>query len=404
LSKNILFISTMNLSANPRILKEIKLADSLKYNIHFLGFHLGNWSDELDKDIRKRFPSLTCRYMDATRKNYLKWLRQTLGERLNRIIWNFKKDNLFLSASASTKRTYSLLNFSKKIKHGEFDLVIGHTLGAFYPAFVAAERAGCPFAFDMEDYHPGELIENGEKDEIMRRELIMKRLLPKALYVSASSPLIAHFTKKLCTLSEKNMIPVLNYFSVTEFKTPLIQNSKKIKLIWFSQFISAGRGLEIVLSQWNLIADDFELTLIGSRDMSFPEKIPEGIHIIQPLSQMELHEQLGQYDVGLALDLSSRDFNRDIALTNKILAYYQAGLYILATDTAAQRDFIMQHPGSGELFLQNDPASFLSVIINIRENIGYIRSCSVHRYRQATEDNWERESDKLKVNWEQLLN
>jgi glycosyltransferase involved in cell wall biosynthesis len=394
----------MNLSANPRILKEIRLADSLQYDIHFLGFHLGNWSDELDKDIRKKIPTLRCTYMDATRKNYFKWLRQSLAERLNRIIWKVSKNNLFLATTASTKRTFSLLNFIKDIKKGDFALVVGHTLGAFYPAALAAKKAGCPYACDIEDYHPGELIEQGGANEFARREFVMKEVLPGARYISASSDLIAQHTKKLCRLNDDKIIPVLNYFSVTEFRTPVIVSGKKIKLIWFSQYISAGRGLETILSNWDQLAADFDLTLIGNTDPKFLEQIPKGIQIEDPLPQTELHAKLRDYDVGLALDLSTRDLNRDLALTNKILAYYQAGLYILATNTAAQRDFILQHPGIGEIFLQNDPASFLSVARNIQNQIESIRLESLARYQKAGTNSWERESDKLKRNWELLLN
>ena len=124
----------MNLSTNPRILKEIRLAASLNYSICFVGFHLGNWSDELEKKILEGLPSITSHYMDATRKHFLRWLGHSLTERINRIVWKLKINNLYLAASGSTKRTLALLNYAKSIKPGDFDFVIGHTLGSFYPA------------------------------------------------------------------------------------------------------------------------------------------------------------------------------------------------------------------------------------------------------------------------------
>jgi hypothetical protein len=175
-------------------------------------------------------------------------------------------------------------------------------------------------------------------------------------------------------------------------------------LIWFSQFISRGRGLEILLSEWKELEKDFELTLIGSVDQTFREAFGNGIQIMNPLPQIKLHELIGKYDVGLALDLSSRDLNRDLALTNKILAYYQAGLYILATDTAAQKEFLQKHPASGMLFSQNDRGSFLTSLQRIRESITEIRSGSLKRYENASADSWENESRKLKTVWEASLN
>jgi glycosyltransferase involved in cell wall biosynthesis len=402
--KRILFVTIVNLATNPRLLKEIKLAQSLNHSVSFLGFRLGNWSDAADEKLREAMPSLSYCYLDATRAHYLKWFIHSVGERLNRIIWKFNKKNVFLAASASTKRTFALLEFGKTITPGKFDLIIAHTLGAFYPARIMAERAGCPFAVDIEDYHPGEYIEKDKKDETMRRELIMKNILPRAVYISASSPLIAHRSKALCGPALKNIFSILNWFPSSEFHPPAVKKDRKIKLIWFSQFISEGRGLELMLPVWHKLKNDFELSLIGKADQSFKMIFQDGIKIFPPLPQAALHEQLSQYDVGLALELTSRDLNRDIALTNKMFAYYQAGLYILATDTSAQQDFIHKHPGSGKLFLQKDGESLLAAMNDIHMRIEDIRNGSLERYRTAAAYGWEIESNKIKEIWNQAIN
>jgi Glycosyl transferases group 1 len=404
MAKRILFITTVNLSTNPRILKEIRLALSMNYAVSFLGFHLGNWSDDRDIEIQKKVPPLEYHYMDASRKRWFRWLKHSLTERLNRIIWKLDENNLFLAATASTKRSISLLEFGKKVNRGDFDLVIGHTLGTLYPASIIAKRAACPYAFDMEDYHPGEHIDGNKEDEIRRRKQIMKRLLPGAAYVSASSPIIGQLTKELCGIEEQRIFPILNFFYATEFLSPVVQNNQKIKLIWFSQFIGPGRGLDIILSEWEKLKEHFELTLIGISENGFEGIFRNDIKILPHLPQPELHILLSKYDIGLALEISNRDLNKDSAISNKMLAYYQAGLFILATDTAAQKDFIEQHADSGRLFSQNDAASFLRAMGNIRENIELIRSGSLKRFQDAAKHSWEIESIKLKETWDQVLN
>ena len=404
MAKRVLFISTLNLATNPRILKEIKLANALDYDISFLGFHLGNWSDELDKEIRKQVPKANYTYLEASRINFLPWLRDSLLERVNRIFWKLQTKNLRLSATAHTKRTFSLLKFANKVKRMDFDLVIGHTLGTFYPASIIARKAGCPYAFDIEDFHPGEHIEGDSKDEISRRELIMNRTFLDAAYISASSPLIGKYSKELCGLDEKKIIPILNFFYSDEFRPPVTPVSSKIQLIWFSQFIGPGRGLEIVLSHWDSLKEYFELTLIGTASVSLDGMFQAGIRIIPPLPQRELHQMLGSFDVGLAFELTNRDINRDIALTNKLLAYFQAGLYILTTDTAAQVDFMKQNPNAGMSFSQISPESFLNAMKDIRNNITQIRLGSLKRYENAVNHNWEKESEKLREIWNQILN
>ncbi len=401
-----MFISTVNLSMNPRILKEMRLASSLHYEVSFLGYHLGNWSDELDNQIRKQMPDVKYIYLDATRKKFLPWLRRSLLERVNRVIWKLNKSSLFLSSTASTKRAFSLIHFAKKVKPGDFDLVIGHTLGSLYAVSIISGNITCPFGFDLEDYHPGEHISGNREDEIHRREWLMRKILPEAKYISSSSPIIGRLTKDLCQLDDRKMISILNFFSASEFKSPVSQKSPKIRLIWFSQFISPGRGLEMmIISAWDKLKDHFELTIIGGSGEEPGRTFQgEGIRICSPLPQSELHASLSEYDIGLALELSSRDINKDSALSNKMLAYYQAGLYILATDTAAQKDFIENHPESGKFFSQTKTDSLLTVIEEIRRDITSIRSDALKRFQDAVQHSWELESDKLKAIWAQTLN
>ncbi len=404
MAKKVLFISTMNLSTNPRIFKEIKLAHSLDYEVSFLGFHLGNWSDAMDKEIQFKNSWLRFFYKDATRTKYYRWLKDSVSERFNRIIWKLNKNNLFLTATASSKRTFQLLDFAESVQPGSYDLVVGHTLGTFYPALVIATKAGCGYGFDMEDYHPGEIIEGNNADELQRRKTIIKRILPEAKYISASSPLIAQYTLELCGFRQERIFSVLNYFPASEFRAPIVSFTKKIKLIWFSQYITSGRGLELLISTWDSLKDRFELTLIGHSTKEYTEHFQEDVKILAPLPQSDLHALIGSYDIGLALELTDRDLNKDSAVSNKMLAYYQAGLFILATDTTAQKQFIEEHPGSGKLFTQNDHASFLDSMNFISNNINQIRSGSLKRYQDASRHNWEKESGKLKTAWEQILN
>lgn len=56
---------------------------------------------------------------------------------------------------------------------------------------------------------------------------------------------------------------------------------------------------------------------------------------------------LADYDEGLAIEVESNDYNRQICLTNKIFSYLQSGLYILATNTPAQEQFMTSHHKNG---------------------------------------------------------
>lgn len=43
---------------NPRIFKELQLAYKLNYEVTFIGFKLGNWSDTGDELIKNKYPTV----------------------------------------------------------------------------------------------------------------------------------------------------------------------------------------------------------------------------------------------------------------------------------------------------------------------------------------------------------
>jgi hypothetical protein len=399
---NLLFISSVNLTTNPRIYKEIELASQLGYKITFIGFKLGNWSDEGDEKIRGRMPAVRFVYLDATRNNYLSWLYFSLYFLFTRIIWPMFPRSLKLTALAHSKRTLPMLRLLKKENNVKYDLVVAHTLASLYPSVMFSKKNQCPFSFDVEDYHPGESIESDAGREKVRREFLMRELLPGAQYISAASPLIAGNVEAL--VKQSTVKTVLNYFPSGEFSEPVLPGTDKIKLVWFSQNINAGRGLELILAIWDSVKSDFELTLIGKLDDDFAKnwlKDHNDIIVRSPMAQKELHHELSAFDAGLAIDVSNDDYNRELAITNKILAYFQAGLYILATNTRAQDQFIKQHPMHG-IISEQSASSIQNSLKRIRYDIENIRSQRQLRFSNASLFSWEKESAILKREWKKL--
>jgi glycosyltransferase involved in cell wall biosynthesis len=151
--------------------------------------------------------------------------------------------------------------------------------------------------------------------------------------------------------------------------------------------------------------ESLNLTIIGDLDPDFDAKIitklkngkvGKHLHILPPMSQMELHKSLALYDVGLALEFDDSDLNRQLCLTNKMLAYAQAGLYILATDTPAQKQFMQDHKKFGMLCGQTpeEIRDGLKVIMSQREIVRLHRH---ERFINAQEISWEMETEKLKT-------
>jgi glycosyltransferase involved in cell wall biosynthesis len=204
---------------------------------------------------------------------------------------------------------------------------------------------------------------------------------------------------------ENQHLLINNCFSQTEFQFTE-NNSEKIKFVWFSQNISQGRGLELVIPALAKFKDKIELHLIGNLYANFNDAFlsnySDFITLYKPLSQKELNLKLSEFDIGLAIELNTADFNRQICLTNKIFAYTQSGLYVLATDTFAQIKFIEEHKNIG-LITKQKTDDFITSIEKIINNISEIRNNKKSRFNYAQQLSWENESKKLNTIWNKIL-
>ena len=353
----------------------------------------------MNDELLLRFSTVQFIILPTNRKPFFLWLSSVIKESFYRIL--SKKIPLGLSkiTQAVSRRSDLLVNAISKVENA--DLVIGHNPGALYATSVAAEKFSCPSGFDVEDYHPGE----GNDKHLGQITLsLMKQLLPKFDYVSFASNLIQKKVAVDLEVINKNWFSILNYFPKNEFVCPKENNDNTIKFVWFSQNINSGRGLENILYLFENEHSNIELHLFGNVDIEFYTEVLSRYNYIiihQPLPQIELHHELANYDIGLALDIAI-DENRDLAITNKILAYLQAGLYVMSSDISAHQFILNKYPNHGKIF--TDSKTSISDSINgLIENIAEIRATKILRFNAFKNNNWEQESSVLYKNWCNLL-
>ena len=339
--------------------------------------------------------------VSGDRKPFIPWLVSSFLFSAAGILLYVFKSNVRLLSIGSNKRSWLLIDALSKIK-GTIHLVVAHNPGSFYPAQCFAQQNNISFGIDLEDYHPGE-TNDATASERMRR--LNQAILPKADYISVASPLIASYSKEDLEAPPKKELLILNYFAADEFLAPQIKEAgTALTLVWFSQNISHGRGLEELIPVLQTI-DDVALHLYGHMDEGFYETWLKGrnnIIVHAALAQAALHKELHKYDIGLALERPASNLNRDLCITNKILAYYQAGLYILASSTSAQDAFIQEHPDAGKicgLHQENLTATLRRMISGKME----IRAAAATRFEKARKHNWETASGTLLNTWNQVL-
>lgn len=390
-----LFLTTVNLTANPRLAKELDLAVRNGFSATVLLFRLGDWGDHNDEELQGRFPTVRFIRLSALRSPFLPWLGASLGEKGARRLCRFV-DRPSVNAMAVGKRYLPLRAAIRRLT-GPFDWVIAHNPAAFHAAWLASRKFGARLGIDVEDYHPAETT-----DPVLSRATssMMRHCLLAADYASYASPLIREHCDRDVALPGGRGIEVQNWFPRSEFPVPAPSTSGPLRLVWFSQNISAGRGLELVLPAIPRLAGTVELHLYGKVDPSFRSVWLEGVpHVVQhgPVSQRELHAALGAYDIGLAIDVLS-DPNRDLVVTNKILAYLQAGLYLLVTETRAQRLLMQGFPAHGTLFPPEEKA-FETLLGRVASDPSDMRERRLERYRAMSGHGWEQESEKLLRVW-----
>lgn len=452
---HILFLTTNNLPTNPRLLKEVDLALS-ENKVTVILFKLGNWSDQLNKNEMAIRPQVNFIQLDATRSKSLSWLFWGLLEKLVRYIYPLFKNSLFINALTHSRRSLQLLNALKKVT--DCNLIIGHNLGTLYPIYNYSLKKNTPFIYDIEDYDPGIHVPESGKHYQTCTEYLLKKCATEAQVLTSASPLIGEYTLKLIG-DHPNHKVILNSFPQNEFKQPIdpsirsesnapqsftepveldtepveVHNSQ-LKLVWFSQNISFGRGLEQLFEALNKLAQknasniihqrsNIQLTLIGQIDTVFDQQIIQPfksniehrapnikhhtsyiihLNIIPPLSQTELHAELANHDVGLALEFNKTDLNRQLCLTNKIITYAQAGLYVLATNTMAQEQFIKTNPTLGKIAGQSIDEIKNNIVL-ILNHLDEINKKKEKRFESSKAMSWEAETLKLKALWKQIL-
>jgi hypothetical protein len=402
--KKVLFITSNNLATNPRIVKELQIARK-NFKCYVLSFKLSNWSDIIDNVLKASFPDVVFITLEAGRKPFFPWFTVSLMEKMAQIIYPLFKNNVWVNTVAHSKRSYLLWKTLKKLK-GSHDLVIAHNMATLYPAFKYAGKENIPYAFDIEDYHPGEYISKDVESEKARRVFLLQKLLPTAFYVSFASPLIGEAILGIVpSLHSKIHFNLNNSFPTNEFISPFVKEEKKLQFVWFSQNIGSGRGLEAFIPILYEFKDIIELTLIGSINedfhRSFLVNYSEVIKYQEPLAQKELHIFLANFDIGLAIDLGTNDSNREICLTNKIFAYTQSGLFVVATDTLGQSQFIEQHPWCGKVtgYASGEIRELVKILINQRQ---IIRDTATERYTKSQALSWDLEQQKLLNVWNLL--
>jgi glycosyltransferase involved in cell wall biosynthesis len=113
------------------------------------------------------------------------------------------------------------------------------------------------------------------------------------------------------------------------------------------------------------------------------------------VSPAELPAVIARHDIGLALE-QGFIVNRNLTITNKIIQYLNAGLAIVASDTAGQREVLAHAPDAGVLVEMHETGRFATALdALLSERVALARRQQAARKLAEDVYCWEREAPRF---------
>lgn len=405
MSEHIVIVTPGQLGSNPRVVKEADALNAAGYDVRVIATKVMDFVEPRDQAVLAQAPWPVERlpFDDRARWRRLR-LRQEGARWLRKLIPSVRLDAMAQNAMAQ--------DLARAAQRHKADIYIGHYPVGLQAAALAAKRHGTRYAFDAEDFHPGDLPDTPQNREANALIAALEGLyLPGAAYVTAASLGIAR------AYAERYGIPlpttVLNVFDAKDAPAPTAKRyAEGPSLYWFSQMIGPDRGLETAVQAIAQARSRPHLYLRGTPQKGYAERITElakglecedRLHLLPPEAPDQMVPLAAQYDLGLASE-TGKTLNRQIALTNKQFTYLVAGVPAVMSDIPAHQEFSEGAEGAAFLYKTEDATSLASTLDSVLLDPERLAKASAEAHRLGqTVFNWEAEASRLVTIIEQAL-
>lgn len=396
-TKRIAILTASHLCRNPRVVKEASALGHAGYDVTVLTV-----------STHARFEAIDRALLDGQpfRRVALDYWSPQIGARLRRLLQRARTrfarsavERFGWQSPAALGPAHALLALAQRTPA---DLTIVHTE---IPTWAATKliAEGRRVAVDFEDWYSEDLLPEDRRG----RPLALLReaeafALRHAAFATATSRSMADALA--AAYGSPAPLVIRNVFprqSVSRIDRPLGEAPPAI--IWFSQTIGPGRGLEAFIAAWSQTRTPSRLALLGDARPGYREALlaplaPDQrarVEFLPAVSPGELPEKLAEFDLGLALEQRTPR-NRDVTITNKLFQYFNAGLGVMATATSGQREVLDAHPATGLLVESLDDAGFPAQLDALLGDRARLRAMQLAARAAAESDCcWELESQRL---------
>jgi glycosyltransferase involved in cell wall biosynthesis len=396
-AKRILIVTASHLCRNPRVVKEATALGHAGYDVTVLTLSTNSRFEKMDRELLVGQP-FTREAIDYTTHG-LRTRLSSFRDRGSTWLARRVQQHFGIEWRSALGPSRPLLN---RTLATSVDLTILHTELPLTFAPVLS-RQGRSWAADLEDWYSEDLL---ERDRVGRPIKLLRRAERFALTHAAYCTTTSHsMAAALGTAFDCSLPRVLrNTFPLpAAFASQAARSSAPPALVWFSQTIGPGRGLEVFLTVWNRTIAPSRVVLLGDTSEHYrtqllgcvaPEKRPylEFHPFVRP---EQLPTVLAAFDLGLALE-PSEPRNKDLTISNKLFQYLGAGLGVIATRTAGQQEILAAAPGAGVFFEGAQPDRMATTLDELLANREQLRSMQTLARRSAEDQFcWEKESRHL---------
>lgn len=402
--KSICLITPGHLATNPRIVKEADSLHAAGYRVTVITGDFVAWARQADREFAGRKWTHAARLRFGPDAELFARAKQVVRQRVARTLRRAGVDTPWVLRAAWHPLGSELLQAARRI---HADLYVAHYPAALPAAALAAAEHGGGYAFDAEDFHPGDTPDGAEFDAT--RELLRAleaRYLPGCVYVTAASPGIAD--AYAAAYGIRQPIVVLNTFPRTNAPsqaTSTGSGSLRPSVYWFSQTIGPDRGLECAVQAIGASRARPHLVLRGNAAAGFVDRlaslakehgVQERLHIRPPARPQEMEALAAEHDLGLVGE-TGRTTNRRIALTNKLFSFLLAGVPVLLSDIPAHRSIARELGPAARLYVVEDHLSLAHAIdAFLQPNVEELAAARRHAFMLGQDRfNWEREQGLL---------
>lgn len=391
-SNQICILTQSHLCCNPRVLKEaVKLSEN-GYTVYILNSIFRKQFQEQDAELVKDYPLIHVLHISDLTGGGIRSFTDRIFFKIGGFL------NQYLKIENGLALGYGALRYLKKSKSINADLYICHQELATYTG-VQLIKAGYKVAFDLEDWYSADLLQGARKKRPVRLlEKAESVALNLGLFCTTTSHALANELARKYGSKKPEVI-----YNVFPFQIRLHDREKKfsipLKLFWFSQTIGPGRGIEEFIALLRYYNTKVQLNLLGAVDPDYktilnalmPPQHDLFFHDI--VKEKDLPQKISDFDVGLALELINPQ-SRNYTITNKFFQYLQAGLPVIATETAGQKEIFNKFK-IGFMLPQSPTISDVDGLIKWLNDTAAIQLMREEVKSAALRYSWEMESTKI---------